>query len=202
MTHTVPVGWMVDYAARQGLRYEPDADERWLRAWEPYATLKVPYRYEHALQATGETGSLTVARMVMSFDYEVAGVRHSRESGTWIAIVQDVRIDAVAAATSDPGRTFSETLDLVTMPRRRTGDSAFDAVFAAFSPTPESLARAITPSLRKLVLGWRIPLHFELRKGGFVLVPVALTPDVQGLSWLVRSLELFGEKATKHRASG
>jgi len=201
VTHTVPVGWMADYAARQGLRYEPDADERWMRAWEPFATLKVPYRYEHALQATGETGSMTVARMIMSFEYEAAGVRRTQESGTWIAIVQDVRIDAAAAATSDPGRTFAETLDLVSMRRQRTGDAAFDAVFATFSPTAESLAQAITPSLRKLVLGWRIPLHFELRKGGFVLVPVALTPDVQGLSWLVRSLELFGEKATKRRAS-
>lgn len=193
---------MADYAARKGLRYEPDADERWMRAWEPFTTVKVPHRYEHALQATGETGSTTVARMVMSFDSEIAGVRHTREAGTWVAIVQDVRIHAVAAATSDHGRTFAEPLDLVTMPRRPTGEPSFDAVFASFSPTPDELARAITPSLRKLVLGWRIPLHFELRKGGFVLVPVAVAPDLQGLSWLVRSLELFGEKATKLRASG
>ena len=187
---------MADYAARKGLHYEPDADERWMRAWEPYATVKVPARYEHAFQATWESSSMTLARMVTSTDPP------TREASTWIAIVQDVRIDAAAAATCDTGRVFAEPLNLVTMVRQSTGDRVFDSVFATFAPNAESLARAIGPSLRKLVLGWRIPLHFELRKGGFVIVPVALAPDVDGLSWLVRAVHLFGEKATKHHASG
>jgi len=201
MIGTVHVGWMADFAARKGFRYEPEADERWMRAWEPYATVKVPHRYEHALQATGEAGSLTLARMVLSFDVEPTGTRPAHEASAWIAIVQDVRIDAVAAATCDAGRVFGEPLDLVTMPRRATGDRVFDQVFASFSPSQESLVRAVSPSLRKLVLGWRIPMHFELRKGGFVFAPVALTPDAAGLAWLVRAVHLFGEKATKHHAT-
>ncbi|WP_394824341.1 hypothetical protein [Pendulispora albinea] len=199
---TGPIGWMADYAARHGFRYEPDADERWMRAWEPYTTVKVPTRYEHALQATGDHASMTLARMVMSFETVHAGVTHTHEASAWIAIAQDVRMDSVAAATSDPGRTFGESFDLVSMPRRPTGDRVFDGSFATFSPTAEELARAIGPSLRKLALGWRIPLHFELRKGGFVIAPVTLAPNAEGLSWLVHAVHLFSEKATKHRASG
>ena len=52
-----PLYWIDAIARQRGLRYEPDADERWLRAWEPYTTLKVPFRYEHALSATGGSGS-------------------------------------------------------------------------------------------------------------------------------------------------
>ncbi|HWL86150.1 MAG TPA: hypothetical protein VNO21_10130, partial [Polyangiaceae bacterium] len=166
---------MAAFAAQRGFRYEPDADERWMRAWEPFVTVKVAARYEHALQSTGEAGSITLARIVASLDVRWPdGTQRTQESAAWIAIVQDVRMDAVAAGTCDAGSAFAEPLDLVTMPRRPTGDPAFDRLFVTFAPTAESLARAVTPSLRKLVLGWRIPLHFELRKGGFILVPAAL----------------------------
>ena len=57
-----PLYWIDAFAQSRGLRYEPEADERWLRAWEPYTTLKVPFRYEHALHATGANGSISVAR--------------------------------------------------------------------------------------------------------------------------------------------
>ena len=83
------------------------------------------------------------------------------------------------------------------MPRRVSGDPAFDHVFAAFAPSEDELRTGLTPSLRKLVLGWRIPLHFELRRGGFVFAPVALPPDPNSLAWLVRAAHLFGEKAVK-----
>ena len=59
------VPWLAEYAARERFRYTPEADERWMRAWEPYATLRVPARYEHVLDSTGEVGSLTIARLVL-----------------------------------------------------------------------------------------------------------------------------------------
>lgn len=192
-----PVYWIADYAARKGLRYEPDADERWLRVWEPYATLKVPIRYEHTLTATGTSGSISIARFVVSTESHVTGALRTVDVGAWIAIAQDERIDAVAAATSDVGQAFGEPLDLVPMPRKLTGDPAFDYVFASFAPSTAGLARAVSPSLRKLTLGWRIPLHFELRKGGFILAPVALPADPNGLAWFVRAVHLFGDKAAK-----
>ncbi|MDB4993348.1 MAG: hypothetical protein JWM74_780 [Myxococcaceae bacterium] len=192
-----PVYWISEYAARKGLRYEPDADERWLRVWEPYATLKVPIRYEHTLTATGTSGSISIARFVVSVDSNVGGVSRSVDLGAWIAIAQDERIDAVAAATSDAGHVFGETLDLVPMQRRVTGDAAFDHVFASFAPTSDDLSLVIIPSQRKLTLGWRIPVHFELGKGGFILAPVALSADPNGLAWFVRAVHLFGDKAAK-----
>ncbi len=203
---TEPLAWLSAFAASKGLRYEPDADERWIRAWEPYATLRTPNRYEHALLATGGNGSLTLARMMVGRG--AAGAAAAPEAGAWIAIVQDERLagDARAAATCDRGRVFAEPLDLVPMPRRLTADAAFDRVFASFAPDPAALAAAITPSLRKLVLGWRIPLHFEVRPGGFIVAPVALVAagappsiasETRALDWLLGAVQFFGDKAAK-----
>lgn len=193
-----PLYWIDAFAQQRGLRYEPEADERWLRAWEPYATLKVPFRYEHALHATGKTGSISVARAVLEMprpasQTPIPGV----EVGTWLAIVQDVRINAKAAVTCDFGSVFAEPLELVSMPRLATGDAAFDHVFASFAPTSEELTFAVTPSLRRLLLSWRIPVHAETRSGGFILAPVSLSPDDRGLAWMFDAVHLFGEKATK-----
>ena len=196
-----PVYWIEAFAAQRGLRYTPDADERWLRAWEPYTTLKVPFRYEHALEATGGTGSVTIARAVVErvMPPPPPGVpAPPSEMGTWIAIVQDVRLTAKAATTSDFGGIFGEPLEIATMTRRPTGDAAFDHVFASFASTDADLATAITPSLRRLLLSWRIPVHAEIRPGGFILAPVAVTADDRGLAWLLGAVHLFGEKANKH----
>lgn len=196
---TAPVPWIEAFAAQRGLRYEREADERWLRAWEPFATLKVPVRYEHALHATGTTGSVSIARAVVElpggpFD---GGVPRPTEMGTWIAIAQDERLRGRAAVTSDFGGVFGEPLDLVPMPRLATGDAAFDHVFASFASDAAALAGAITPSVRKLLLGWRIPVHAELRPGGFVLAPPSVAGDPRGLAWLVDAVAVFGEKARK-----
>lgn len=194
---TAPVPWIAAYAARKGLRYAAEADERWMRAWEPYATLRVPVRYEHVLEATGEVGSLTIARFVVSVDGAPAGERTDamREASTWIAIAQDVRVGARAAATSDGASVFGEPLPLVPLPRRATGDPGFDRVFAAFAPSEEDLARAITPGVRRLTLSWQTPVHIEVRPGGFVVAAVALRADPESLSWLLRAVHAFGEKA-------
>ncbi len=195
-----PVYWIDAFARSRGLRYEPDADERWLRAWEPYTTLKVPLRYEHALHATGGSGSISIARAVLELPSPPSPhPTPAYEVGSWIAIVQDVRIKARAAVTSDFGSPFAETLDLVSMPRQMTGDAAFDHVFASFAAEPDDLANGITPSVRRLLLSWRVPVHAETRAGGFILAPVSLSADDRGLAWMLDAVHLFGEKATKPR---
>lgn len=181
---------MVDFAVRAGLRYEPDADERWIRVWEPYATLKTPIRYEHALHGTWTSSAITIARMILT---PRPGFAVGDEA--WIAIGQDERLRGKAAASSDAGPLFRDSA--VPLPRHRTGDPAFDAVFSAYGETAEAVIEAISPSLRKLTVGWRAPIHFELRPGGFILVPVALKPDPQSLSWLVDASRVFAEKAAK-----
>ncbi len=194
-----PLYWIEAFANARGLRYEAEADERWLRAWEPYTTIKVPFRYEHALHATGTHGSLSIARAVLELPPHPMAGPHAgpTEVGTWIAIVQDVRIAAQAATTSDFGSAFAEPLELVTMPRRPTGDAAFDHVFASFAKSDDELGKAVTPSVRKLLLSWRAPVHAEIRPGGFVLAPVSAPPDDKGLLWMLQAVHLFGEKATK-----
>lgn len=195
---TGAIGWIEAIASQRGLRYEPDADERWLRAWEPYTTLKVPIRYEHALSSTGGVGSISIARAVVELPKPpMPHPNFVPEVGTWIAIVQDVRIKTKAATTSDFGGVFGEALEIATMIRRQTGDRAFDHVFASFAESDEDLAAALNPSVRKLLLGWRVPVHAELRPGGFVLAPVSVAPDANGLAWMLNAVHLFGEKATK-----
>ena len=103
----------------------------------------------------------------------------------------------VTATTSDFGGIFGESLELASMTRRTSGDPAFDHVFASFAETDEELAAGLTPSIRKLLLGWRVPVHAELRAGGFVLAPVSVTADEKGLAWMLSAVHLFGEKATK-----
>ncbi|HEY8074322.1 MAG TPA: hypothetical protein VIF62_09435 [Labilithrix sp.] len=197
---TERVYWIEAFAAQRGLRYTPDADERWLRAWEPYTTLRVPIRYEHALEATGGSGSITIARAVMdrALPPPPPGIAAPpSEVGMWIAIVQDERLTTKAATTSDFGGVFGEPLEIATMTRRPTGDPSFDHIFASFAESDADLAAAITPSLRRLLLGWRIPLHAELRAGGFILAPVAVNADDRGLAWMLSAVHLFGEKANK-----
>ena len=192
------VYWLEAFAAQRGLRYEADVDERWLRAWEPYTTLKVPIRYEHALHATGGSGSISIARAVVQLPVlPPHGPAQPVEVATWIAIVQDVRMAAKAATTSDFGGIFGEPLELASMVRRPSGDRAFDHVFASFAECDADLAAALTPSIRKLLSGWRVPVHAEFRSGGFVLAPVSVSADDQGLAWMLNAAHLFGEKATK-----
>jgi hypothetical protein len=190
MADAVP--WVADYALRAGLRYEPDPDERWLRVWEPYVTLRTPIRYEHALSTTGTTSALTIARFVLSprEGYAVG------DEG-WIAIGQDERLRGRAAATNDASPIFRD--DAASLPRRQTGDPAFDAVFASFAESDETLAQTLHASVRKLTLGWRAPLHFEIRPGGFVLAPVALRPDPQSLAWLLDAARVFANKAAQQK---
>jgi len=88
------VPWLTELALRAGLRYEPEPDERWLRVWEPYVTLRNPIRYEHALSTTGTTSALTIARFVLA---PREGFAVGDEG--WIAVGQDERLKGTVAAT-------------------------------------------------------------------------------------------------------
>jgi hypothetical protein len=190
------VPWLVDYAASKGFRYAAEADERWMRAWEPYVTLRVPTRYEHVLESTGDVGSLTLARFVIDGQAQSGSAASTDSASAWIAIAQDTRVDGRAAFSSDAGRVFAESSELVSVPRRATKDPAFDRVFAAFAATDEVLARTVNARLRRLALSWQTPVHVEVRPGGFVLAPVALRADPSSLDWLLRAVHAVGERAS------
>jgi len=187
---TAPVPWLVEWAARAGLSYEPEPDERWLRVWEPYVTLRTPIRYEHALSTTGTTSALTVARFVLAprEGYAVG------DEG-WIAVGQDERLRGRAAATNDASPIFRD--DAVSLPRRTTGDAAFDAMFASYAESDEELARTMNAGVRKLALAWNAPVHLEIRPGAFVLAPVALRPDAASVAWLLDATRVFANKAAQ-----
>ena len=187
-------GWLAAYAEKHGLSYEPDADERWLRAFEPFATLRTPIRYAHALNATGGAGSVSIARLFVTDE------QNGREDSCWIAIAQDVRlVGARVAAVSEarPPSPFAESPELLSIPRKPTRDATFDRAFATFATVDADIPRALTPSVRKLALSWRIPLHFEIRPGVFILAPFTLPADPSSLAWLLGAVQFFGEKAAK-----
>jgi hypothetical protein len=187
--------WLAQYAEKHALRYEPDEDESWFRAFEPFVTLRTPLGYGHALHATGNKGSMSIGRMIVPSD---PGDPDSRPAGAWIAFVQDVRLDSVRAAATNDLRSpspFAESPDLVALPRRRTGDGAFDRAFASFGPSDADVGRALGPSVRKLALSWRVPLHIDVRPGAFILAPVSLPADPGSLAWLHGAVQFFGEKA-------
>jgi hypothetical protein len=189
---TDAIGWLAAYADRHRLVYEPEADERWPRAFEPFVTLRTPLRYAHALHATGDGGSVSIARFSVA-----AG---EGEASAWVAMVQDVRLSGArvaAACDARPPSPFAESIDLVSTPRRTTRDAAFDRAFATFAGSEADVSLALTQSVRKLVLSWRIPLHFEIRPGAFLLAPVALPADPASLAWLLGAVQFFGEKAAK-----
>jgi hypothetical protein len=161
-------------------------------------TLKTPIGYSHTLDATGEIGSISVARFHVIMPARAPnGAVFEREVGAWIGIAQDPRLTSRVAMTSDPGGPFAEGIDLVAMKRRSTGDRAFDHQFASFADEPTALSSGVTPSLRKLLLSWQLPVHAELRAGGFIVAPVSLPFDPASLSWFVRALHVFGDKAAK-----
>lgn len=191
-----PIGWIAARAARSGLRYEPDPDDRWLRAWEPYVTLKTPIRYEHALHATGHEGSLSLARMMVEAPWRVGGEDRTYTPSCWIALAQDARVVGDAACACDVGGAFAEEPGLVRFPRVFTGDTTFDRTFATFARHRDAAAQ-VGPSLRRLLLGWRIALHVELRPGSFILSPVMLPFDPPSLDWFLEAIYLFGDKAAK-----
>jgi hypothetical protein len=179
------VPWLADFAMHAGLSYDPDPDERWLRVWEPYVTLRTPVRYEHALGATGTTTALTVARFVLP---PRPGYAVGDEG--WIAVGQDERLHGTAAATSDMNPIYRD--EGTTLPRQPTGDGAFDAVFATFGP---DVPRVINAEVRRIAVAWRTPVHFELRQGGYILAPVALRPDAASLAWLLDAARVLANKA-------
>jgi hypothetical protein len=191
MMNIRPVHWIESAAMARGLRYEPEADERWLRAWEPYATIRVAHSYTHALHATGDEGSLSLSRMSV---HTAMG-----EAACWCAIVQDARMLGSVAITSDRHSPFGESADLMALPVRLTGDTLFDARFSVFAKDAAEVPHAITPSLRKLLMHWNTPLHLELRPGGCVLVPVAVRADAAGLNWILDAVKVLGDKAAKGR---
>jgi hypothetical protein len=183
------IPWIEAAALARGLHYEPEADERWLRAWEPYTTIRIAQNYSHALLATGDQGSVTLSRMTV--------ITPRGEFACWCAVVQDARIQSSVALTNDRMSPFAEASNMITVPRGATGDPQFDAEFAAYSRAAVDGRLAVSPSLRKLLLRWNTPVHLELRAGGFVLLPTTVRADAAGLHWMLDAVKVVGDKAVK-----
>jgi hypothetical protein len=186
------IPWIEAAALARGLHYEPEADERWLRAWEPYTTIRIAQNYSHALLATGNVGSLTLSRMTV--------LSPRGEFACWCAIVQDARVSGSFALTNDRLSPFAEASNLITVPRFATGHQEFDAQFTAYSRTAIDGRISVSPSLRKLLLRWNTPVHLELRAGGFILLPTAVRADAEGLHWMLDAVKVVGDKAVKGSA--
>lgn len=184
-----PVPWLEQFALRQGARYEPEADDRWLTSWEPFVTLRVGEGYEHSLSHTDAQCSRTVARCILP--------THAGLVQTWLLIAQDDRFQGHGATTSDTRSPFVEPT--IALARQRVGNSAFDSTFVTHAPSHEAALEAFGPSVQKLLLSWQLPVHVEVRPGGLVIAPVTLAADPQRLEWLWNMPLVLAEKAAKRR---
>jgi hypothetical protein len=68
-----------------------------------------------------------------------------------------------------------------------------------YADSPLDAARALTPSLRKLLLTWNFEGHLEIRPGGFVLHVANMAPTPIDYERLTKWVAPLLEKALKER---
>jgi hypothetical protein len=184
-----PLPWLAQYAESTKLRYEPEADERWIRVWEPLLTVAPAYGFSNALSMTSDERSVTMARMMTE--------GFGRRLYAWAAFVQDTRVlsrlGTPVATTSDANSPFCAS-QVAGSTRRMTGDQAFDQVFRSYAAEEAMLGARLGTGVRSLLLGWRVSLHLEVRNEGFALVFPQLPADPPSIAWMFDAIVLLGRK--------
>lgn len=175
------------------MRYDADPDERPLRVFEPFVTLRRPRRYEHMLHVVRDAGSLWLGRVKV----EIEGQRSCAES--WIALGQGRHFGSAAAASRHDPTPFNQDAHDADLAPQTMPYPDFAAAFHVFAESRADARDAIPRGLQELMLGWGLPLHCELRPDIFVLAPVTLPFDEPSLTWLLAAAKLFGTTAAQRR---
>jgi hypothetical protein len=190
--------WLSSFADQAQLRYEPDADERWLRVWEPFLTFEPPFEFSHSLSSVGSIGSVNLARgVIAALPGEAPAMQATQPPCfAWIAFVQDTRaisrLGPPIAVSSDRRSPFAKVL-----PASRaiaTGDRGFDQAFQTIANEESLVAARLTSPVRQLLLGWNAPMHLEIRSEGYALCFPWLPADPTRLRWLLEAIALLGRK--------
>ncbi len=182
------------WARRRGYPFTATPELGWYRAWEPFFTLVSPAYYFSAVQCMIERTSVVLVEPWCAVgDAEPLG-------RAVLAFVSHPGIRHRAAARAGGNHMTRVSFLGQSRPQeQQTGDSAWDNQAVTFASSPLEAVRALTPSLRKLLLGWNFEGHIELKPGGLVLHVADALPRPEDYERLLGWIPMVLDKALKER---
>ena len=161
-----------------------------------WQALRTPIRYAHALHATSERGSVSIARLVVERDPAPPA---AGESSAWIVFAQDDRLPG-AFAPPPTRAPLARSRALPSWSRWPSGAPATPRSIARSRRTPltdRDLSQAMTPSLCKLALSCGPPRILESSPGRLHPGAGGSACDPPSLAWPSGPWcrQFFGEKA-------
>lgn len=183
------------WARARGYTFHPTPAATWYRAWEPLETLVSPQCYFGALQMP-----MGPAQVVLAEPWCAVGDEEPLGRGVWAFITHPALRYRAAARV---GANHMTRVSYIGVPRplqQHTGDPAWDDVAVTFAATQLDAARALTPSLRKLLLGWSFEGHIEVKPGGMLFHLARVLPTPEGYEHLLAWAPMLIDKALKQPA--
>lgn len=175
----VPIGsdQIAAWAASRRLAYQPNPDEGWFRAWEPFDTIAPPTLYLNAVTWAQPNGQAVV---VEPWYADEDGTPLDR---TLLVFATHPALRCKASARGgEHFLTRVAFLESRPPPAVEIGDALWDRHMQTFAWTAEEGRQGFHRRIRRLLAGWGFQGHLELRRGGLVchyagLVPVARDYD-------------------------
>lgn len=184
----------VAWVKHKGWPYQLWPDLTWYSSWEPFETIVAPSRYFNAVQVP-----IQGAHAVVVEPWNALG-DITPLGRTLLAFVEHPGLFYRASCrTGGSYLTRVAYLDGSKPIRQFVGDPEWDDSIETFADSPLDAARALTPSLRKLLLSWHFEGHLEIRKGRLMLHVADVEPSAGDYSRLAAWLPTVLEKALKQR---
>ncbi|MFO0659117.1 MAG: hypothetical protein U0165_04715 [Polyangiaceae bacterium] len=185
---------VIAWASRSRLGYQVCPDLSWYSEWEPFDTIVAPSRYFNAVELY-----TAGARVVLVEPWSALGDM-TPLGRSLFAFVRHNGLRYRASARIGASYLTRVTFLGTTPPTQQfTGDPDWDDVATTFADSPLDAARALTPSLRKLLLAWNFQGHIEVRQGGLLLHVAGMQPTPQDYERLAQWVPPVLEKALKER---
>lgn len=185
------------WAASARLGYEPTPDEAWFRRWEPHDTIAPPTRFYNSCtwQARPDPGHVVVVEPWYALD--------EMEPLQRVVVAFAVHPALRFRASMRAGEHFVRRAAFIESPpppEVKLGDAVWDENVVTFAATPGEAASAFHPRLRRLLVGWPLRGHLELRPGGMVVYYGGLVPSPEGYERLLRiTQEIVARAIAYHR---
>jgi hypothetical protein len=182
------------WARSRGFPFTATPEPAWYRAWEPFFTLVSPAAYFSAVRCTAAQSTVVLVEPWCAVgDAEPLG-------RTVLAFVSHPQLRHRAAARAGGSHMTRVSFLGESRPQeQQTGDSAWDDLAVTYASSPLEAVRALTPSLRKLLLGWNFQGHIELKPGGLVLHVADALPRPADYERVLGWIPMVLDKALKER---
>ena len=188
---------IASWAASARLGYEPTPDEAWFRRWEPHDTIAPPTRFYNACTwlAQPDPGHVVLVEPWYALD--------DLEPLERVVLAFAVHPALRFRASMRAGEHFVRRVAFIESPppaEVKLGDAVWDENAVTFGATPGEAASAFHPRLRRLLAGWALRGHVELRPGGMVVYYAGLVPTPEGYQRLLRlTQEIVAKAVAYHR---